>query len=61
MSKWKLRITYAENGLGANQLDQAVLLGADGVTLSISLEVAEITDVTVLIGGSTVVLAEGVD
>lgn len=53
--------TYTEDGLSANQLDKAVLLGAVGVTLSIGLEVTEIADVTVRVGGSTVVLAEGVD
>lgn len=54
-------ITYAENGLRADQLDEVVLLGANGVTLSIGLEVAEVTDVTVLVDRGTVVLAEGVD
>lgn len=53
--------TYAENGLSANQLDKGVLLGAGGVTFGISLEVAEVTDVTVLVSGSTVLLAMGVD
>jgi hypothetical protein len=53
--------TYAQDGLSTDQLDKAVLLGAVGVTLSISLEVAEVTDVTVRVGGGTVVLAEGVD
>jgi hypothetical protein len=37
------------------------LLGANGVTLSISLEVAQVTDVALLILGGTVGLAEGVD
>lgn len=54
-------ITYAQNGLSTNQLDKVVLLGALGVTLSIGLEVAKVTDVTVSVGGGTVVLAEGVD
>lgn len=53
--------TYAENGLSANQLDKGVLLGAGGVTFGISFEVAEVTDVTVLVSGSTVLLAMGVD
>jgi hypothetical protein len=54
-------ITYAQDGLSANQLDKVVLLGAGSVALSIGLEVAEVTDVTNLVGGSTVGLAEGVD
>lgn len=53
--------TYAEDALSANQLDKLVLHAAGGVTLSIGLEVAEITDVTVSIGGSTVGLAVRVD
>jgi hypothetical protein len=53
--------TYANNGVGANQLDLGVLDGALGVTLSIGVDVAEITNVTGLIGGSTVGLAVGVD
>jgi hypothetical protein len=53
--------TYAQNALGTNQLNQLVLLGANGVTLSISLEVAQVTDVALLILGGTVGLAEGVD
>jgi hypothetical protein len=56
-----LASTYAQDGLGTNQLNEAVLLGAIGVTLSIGLEVAEVTDVTVRVSGGTVVLAEGVD
>lgn len=56
-SRW----TYAKYALGTDQLNKLVLLGADGVTLSIGLEVAQVTDVAVLILGSTVLLAEGVD
>lgn len=51
----------AQNGLGTNQLDKAVLLGAVGVTLSIGLEVTKVTDMTVRVSRSTVVLAEGVE
>lgn len=61
LSKTKMKQTYAEDALGANQLHQLVLGGADGVTLSIGLEVTEVTNVAVGISGSTVGLAEGVD
>lgn len=53
--------TYAKNALSTNQLHKLVLLGANGVTLGISLEVTQVTDVTLLILGATVGLAEGVD
>ena len=53
--------TYANDGLGADELDEVVSHGALGVTLSIGLEVAEITDVADLVLGGTVVLAVGVD
>lgn len=53
--------TYAKNALGTDQLDQLVGLGANGVALGIGGEVAQVTDVTLLIGGSAVGLAEGVD
>lgn len=51
----------AQNGLGTNQLDKLILLGAVGVTLGIGLEVAKVTNVTLGVSGSTVGLAEGVD
>lgn len=53
--------TYAQNALGTNQLDKLVLHVAGRVTLSIGLEVAQVTNVTVGISGSTVGLAVGVD
>ncbi len=53
--------TYANDAVGANQLDEAVRDGALGVALAVSLNVAEIANVTGLIGGSTVGLAVGVD
>ena len=56
-----MEITYAKNALSTDQLNKLVLLGANGVTLSIGLEVAQVTDVTLLILGGTVGLAEGVD
>lgn len=54
-------ITYTKDALGANQLDELVLDRADGVALSIGLEVTEVTNVTVGVLGSTVALAVGVD
>lgn len=53
--------TYANDGLGADQLDQAVLETALGVTLSISLEVAQVTNVAGLVGAVAVGLVVGVD
>lgn len=54
-------MTYAQDALSADQLDKLVLHGAGGIALGIGLEVAQVTDVTLGIGGSTVGLAEGVD
>lgn len=54
-------ITYANDGLGSDQLDLAVLQLALGVTLAVELEVAEVTDVAVLVGTVTVCLVVGVD
>lgn len=51
----------AQNALGTNQLDKLVLHVAGRVTLSIGLEVAQVTNVTVGISGSTVGLAVGVE
>jgi hypothetical protein len=45
----------------ADQLDEAVSDGALGIALAVGLNVAQITDVTGLIGRSTVGLAVGVD
>jgi hypothetical protein len=53
--------TYADNAVWADELDQSVGDGADGVALGISLEVTEIANVTLLVGWGTVVLALGVD
>jgi hypothetical protein len=53
--------TYAKNGLGTNKLDELVLGRADSVALSIGLEVAQVTNMANLVGGSTVGLTEGVD
>lgn len=54
-------LSYANDGVGTNQLDEAVSDRALGVTLSIGLNVAEITNVAGLVGGGTVSLAVGVD
>ena len=57
----QLEKTYANNAIRAYELDQLVGGGAGGVSLGISAEVAEVTNVALLIGGGTVVLATGVD
>lgn len=51
----------AENALSTEQLHELVFLGANGVTLSVGLEVAQVTNVTLGVLGSTVGLAVGVD
>ena len=51
----------AEDALGADQLDVLVGDGALGVALAVSLEVAQVTDVALAVGGSTVGLVVGVD
>lgn len=53
--------TYANNALGANDLDVLVGHGALGVALSIRLDVAEVTNVAVLVDRCAVGLAVGVD
>lgn len=55
------RKTYADNALWADQLDELVLDGALGVTLTIGLEVTEITNVTLLVGWGAVSLGVWVD
>jgi hypothetical protein len=51
----------AQNALSTNQLNKLVLLGADGITLGIGLEVTKVTDVALGVLGSTVGLAKGVE
>lgn len=51
----------AEHALLANKLDKLVLHGANRVALGISLDVAQVTNVALVVGGSTVGLGEGVD
>lgn len=64
--KWRCRSsagenTYANDAVRANELDLVVGGGAGGVALGISAEVAEVTNVALLVGRGTVVLATGVD
>ena len=51
----------AEDALGADQLDELVRDGALGVALSIGLEVAQVADVALAVGGGAVGLVVGVD
>jgi hypothetical protein len=51
----------ANNALGANQLDQLVSDAALGIALAVSLEVTQVTDVALVVLGSTVGLVVGVD
>ena len=46
----------AENALRPDQLDQRVLNAAFAVALGVSLEVAEVADMAVAVGGGTVLL-----
>ena len=51
----------AEDALGADQLDVLVRDGALGVALGIGLEVAQVADVALAVGGGAVGLVVGVD
>jgi hypothetical protein len=51
----------AEDALGADQLDELVADGALGIALAVSLEVAQVTNVALLVLGGTVGLAVRVD
>ena len=51
----------AQHALLANQLDELVLDGADGVALRVGLNVAQVADVALGVGGRAVGLGEGVD
>ena len=53
--------TYANDALGADELDQLVLNAALGVTLGVGLEVTKVTDMALLVTGGTVCLVLGVD
>jgi hypothetical protein len=52
---------YANDAVGANELDERVGRRALGVALGVGLDVAEVTDVAVRIRGRAVGLAVGVD
>lgn len=54
-------ITYADNTLWTDQLDELVLNGANTVALSIGLEVAQVTNMADLIGRSSMCLSVWVD
>jgi hypothetical protein len=51
----------AEDALRADQLDELVRDGALGVALAVGLEVAQVADVALAVGGSTVGLVVRVD
>ena len=53
--------TYANDALGADELDEVVDNRTLGVALGIRVDVAEVTDVAVLVPGGAVRLAVGVD
>lgn len=53
--------SYANDAVGANQLDKGVSDRALGVALAISLQVSEVTDVSLLVRRSTVGLVVRVD
>jgi hypothetical protein len=53
--------SYANDALGANKLDESVRQSTLRVTLTISLEVAQVANMAVLIGRSTVLLAVWID
>ena len=53
--------TYADDAVGADDLNELVGHGALRVALGVGLDVAEVTDVADLVLGSTVGLAMGVD
>ena len=53
--------TYADDALRANQLDELVCDASLRVTLTVGLEVTQVTNVALLILGSTVGLVVGVE
>lgn len=54
-------MSYANNAVGSDDLHKAVLDGALGVALGVGLNVAEVTDMTLLVRRRAVGLAVGVD
>jgi hypothetical protein len=53
--------TYADDALGADELDELVGYASLGVALTVCLEVAQVANVAGLVLGGAVVLAVGVD
>ena len=53
--------TYAQHAGLANQLNLAIFDGTFSVALSISLDIAQVTDMTVGVSGAAMLLAEGVE
>jgi hypothetical protein len=56
-----LKKTYANDTLGANQLDQLVRVASLSIALAVGLEVAQVTDVALVIFGGAVGLVVRVD
>jgi acyl dehydratase len=56
-----VRKTYANNALRPNELDQPVLDGSLSVALAVGLVVSQVTDVTLIVLGSSVGRALRVD
>jgi hypothetical protein len=54
-------ISHANNALWPNQLDESILDRTRGIALGVGLNVAQVTDMTFLIFGSTVGLIVWVD
>lgn len=53
--------TYTNDTLLADELDEAILDRALGVSLTVGLEISQVTYVTLAVGWCTMSLAEGVD
>ena len=58
---YRIYRTYAEDALLANQLDEGITDAALAIALSIGLEVAEITNVALVVCWGSMSLAERVD
>jgi hypothetical protein len=54
-------ITYANDALGSDELDQLIRNTSLRVALAISLEVTQVTNVADLVGRSAMILAVGID
>ena len=51
----------SEHALRPNELDEGVGYGAFGIALFVGLDIAEVADVALGVGGGAVLFAEGVD